>query len=30
LIAEINYTTGRVFIRHVLSHAEYETGAWKL
>jgi mRNA interferase HigB len=30
LIAEINYTTGRVFIRHVLTHAEYDTGAWKL
>lgn len=29
LIAEINYRTGRVFIRHVLTHAEYDKGAWK-
>jgi mRNA interferase HigB len=28
LIAEINYT-GRVYIRHVLSHAEYDRGGWK-
>ena len=29
LIAEINYRTGRVFLRHVLTHAEYSKGAWK-
>jgi mRNA interferase HigB len=29
LITEINYRTGRVFLRHVLTHAEYSKGAWK-
>jgi len=29
LIAEVNYRSGRVFIRHVLSHAEYSKGTWK-
>jgi len=29
LITEINYKTGRIFLRHVLSHAEYDKGAWK-
>lgn len=29
LIAEVNYRTGRVFVRQVLSHAEYSKGAWK-
>lgn len=29
LIAEVNYRTGRIFLRHVLSHAEYDKGAWK-
>ncbi len=29
LIAELNYRTGRAFIRHVLTHAEYSKGAWK-
>ena len=29
LIAEINYRSGRIFIRHILSHAEYKRGAWK-
>jgi len=28
LIAEINYRTGRIFLRHVLTHAEYTKGAW--
>ncbi len=28
LIAEINYRTGRVFLRHVLTHAEYSKGGW--
>jgi mRNA interferase HigB len=29
LITEINYRTGRVFLRHVLTHAQYSKGAWK-
>lgn len=29
LITEINYQTGRVFLRHVLTHAEYSKGGWK-
>lgn len=29
LIAEINYQTGRVFLRHVLTHAAYSKGGWK-
>jgi mRNA interferase HigB len=29
LITEINYQTGRVFLRQVLTHAEYSKGAWK-
>ena len=29
LISEINYWTGKVFIRHVLTYAEYSKGAWK-
>lgn len=29
LITEINYLTGRVFVRHVLTHAEYDRGRWK-
>jgi len=29
LITEINYHTGKVFLRHVLTHAEYSTGGWK-
>ena len=28
LIAEINYRTGRLFIRHVLTHAEYDRKGW--
>jgi mRNA interferase HigB len=28
LITEINYRTGRVFLRHVLTHAECSKGAW--
>ncbi len=30
LITEINYRTGRTFVRHVLTHAEYSKGRWKL
>ena len=29
LIAEINYVFGRIYIRHVLTHAEYDLGRWK-
>jgi len=29
LIVEINYLSSRVFIRHVLTHAEYDRGKWK-
>jgi mRNA interferase HigB len=29
LITEINYRTGRIFLRRVLTHAEYDKGAWK-
>ncbi len=29
LITEINYRTGRIFLRHVLTHAEYSKGGWK-
>jgi mRNA interferase HigB len=30
LITEINYAFGRIYIRHVLTHAEYDRGVWKL
>jgi len=29
LITEINYWTGKIFVRRVLTHAEYSKGAWK-
>jgi len=29
MITEINYQTGRIFLRYVLTHAEYSKGAWK-
>jgi mRNA interferase HigB len=29
LIAEINFLFGRIYIRHVLTHAEYDRGDWK-
>jgi mRNA interferase HigB len=29
LIAWINYRTKKIFIRHVLTHAEYTKGGWK-
>jgi mRNA interferase HigB len=28
LIAEINYHTQKIFLRHVLTHAEYSKGDW--
>ncbi len=30
LITEINYAFGRIYIRHVLTHVEYDQGSWKL
>jgi mRNA interferase HigB len=29
LIAAIHYNRHKVYIRHVLTHAEYDRGAWK-
>ncbi len=29
LIAEINYRSGTVFVRHILTHADYDKGKWK-
>lgn len=29
LITEINYGFERVYVRHVLTHAEYDRGGWK-
>jgi mRNA interferase HigB len=29
LIAAIHYNRGKVFVRHVLTHAEYDGGEWK-
>ena len=29
LITRINYWTGRIFIREVLRHGEYDRGSWK-
>ena len=29
MITEINYQTGRIFLRYVLTHADYSKGAWK-
>lgn len=29
LITEINYHTGRIFLRYVLTHAEYSRRGWK-
>jgi mRNA interferase HigB len=29
LTAEINYAFSRIYIRHVLTHAEYDRGGWK-
>ena len=29
LIVEINYRSGRIFLRDVLTHAEYSKGGWK-
>jgi mRNA interferase HigB len=29
LVAEINYRSGTVFVRYILTHAEYDKGNWK-
>jgi mRNA interferase HigB len=29
VIVEINYRSQRLFVRHVLTHAEYDRGSWK-
>jgi mRNA interferase HigB len=29
LVTEINYQSGRIFIRVVLTHADYSKGGWK-
>ena len=29
LITRMNYRTGRIFIRQVLTHGEYDRGSWK-
>ena len=29
LIAAIHYNRGKVYIRHILTHAEYDRGRWK-
>ena len=29
LIAEINYRSGTIFVRHILTHADYDKGHWK-
>lgn len=29
LIAVIHFNRGKLFVRHVLTHAEYDTGKWK-
>ncbi|MBP8292665.1 MAG: type II toxin-antitoxin system HigB family toxin [Caldilineaceae bacterium] len=30
LIASIHYDRGRVYVRHVLTHEEYNRGLWKM
>jgi mRNA interferase HigB len=29
LITEINYLKQRIYVRHVLTHADYDRGSWK-
>jgi mRNA interferase HigB len=29
LIVEINYRSDRLFVRHVITHAEYDKGGWR-
>lgn len=30
LVASIHFDRGKVFVRHLLTHAEYDRGAWKV
>lgn len=30
LVARVNYQSQRVFVLHILTHAEYDKGVWKL
>ena len=30
LIVAIHFNRGKIFVRHVLTHADYDRGAWKL
>ncbi|MCU0600468.1 MAG: type II toxin-antitoxin system HigB family toxin [Desulfobacterales bacterium] len=30
LIAAIHYNTHRIYIRHILTHKEYDRGSWRL
>jgi mRNA interferase HigB len=30
LIAAIHFNSGKVFVRHVLTHSEYDRGEWKI
>ena len=30
LVSEINYRTQKIFLRHVLTHAEYSKGNWAI
>lgn len=30
LIASVHFNRGKVYIRHVLTHREYDRGAWRL
>ena len=29
LVTEINYASSRIYVRHVLTHSEYDRGGWK-
>jgi mRNA interferase HigB len=29
LIAAIHYNTHRIYIRHILTHKEYDRGSWR-
>ena len=29
VIAAVHFKVGKVFVRHVLSHGDYDRGAWK-
>jgi mRNA interferase HigB len=29
LVAAVHFNTGKVFVRHVLTHREYDQGGWK-